>query len=197
MTALKEAQKALLRLNKRLATLEGAVSQQEATKHLDTFKVPVFFTTQFVIPFFDLAGPNLGNPLKIQESTIVNGAETCYVTDISHTYIQVESPSDIPFNPDWEVRHVQPSFNFRWNYRIASTQARYLSPSNGVLFSSRRSLGYVDVANNLKLARPLKFVAGDALTVEVEPILANVSTQSSSDIILYFTFSGFRTGEMA
>lgn len=193
MKDIKEAQKTLLRLNKRLSSVEELVNE-ELQKKSEDFKIPVFFVTEFVVPYFSSVVGGSSNPLRTQEKTIVNGAETCYLTEVSYTWTPV-GQLDRSFQPPTEIPRIDPAFEFRWNYRLASTQYRYLAHSNGVLFSSRRSLGYLDVANNLKLAKPLLFAAGDALTVEMEPTLINQS--GSTDILAFFTFSGFRTGEMA
>ena len=93
------------------------------------------------------------------------------------------------------IKEVDPFLEFRWNYRLASTQARYLSQANSVDMSSRRSLGYSDVGLPLTLAKPLYFAAGDAITIEVEALL-NKGEFTGFGHSIHVTLCGYRTGVM-
>lgn len=202
--SIKEVQTQLLKCAKKLCDLENFVDSQGHVNDL-SLQIPIFFTRGF-----DFTKTKTATK---QEQTIVNGAEDAYITSISYSVQQVVYSTNIAgiqrenliFRPAFEVEQ---GFEFRWNYRLASTQARYLSQSNTVSMASRRSLGYVEVANVLELAKPLKFVAGDAISLEVEPVLnsstpvpsLNISgdgiTARTNGYLLFMTLRGYRNGVM-
>ena len=211
MIDVKEAQKKLVEASKKLSILEKAA--EDALVEDSLFKMPVFFSAAF---------PFRKDVLGKQEKTIVNGAEDAYITKIMYTPTEIVPVVDDPI-PDLNptqyglftttVKAVNPSFEFRWNYRLASTQARYLSQANSVDLASRRSLGYFDVGLPLTLAKPLYFAAGDAIILEVECILnlpdpddavtryypqTGVSEVVYPDIghSVHLTLCGYRTGTM-
>jgi hypothetical protein len=198
--SIKAVQTQLLKCSKKLSELESFVDSQ---KHINdmSLQIPIFFTRGF-----DFTGNKAASK---QEQTIVNGAEDAIITSISYS---VQSVQNIDFPPPVDtleqlylrpVFEIEQGFEFRWNYRLASTQARYLSQSNTVSMASRRSLGYAEVANVLELAKPLKFVAGDAISLEVEPVLNNTATPipnpagDCKGYLLFMTLRGFRNGVMA
>jgi hypothetical protein len=195
---LKDVQKKLLSAAKDLSSLEELVDA--SGQNTDTqLNIPIFFTEFFYFEKNDFVSGALNAELAKQEKTIVNGAEDCFITRISYTYIAVESLG-LP-EPLFIGRDVAPeslSFEFRWNFRVASTQARYLSQANSVSLLSRRSLGFLDAGLPLSLAKPLYFAAGDALTLEVEPLSkATEAFGSANGKVVYFTLHGFRNGVMA
>jgi len=197
--SVKAVQTQLLKCSKKLTELESFVDSQ---KHINdmSLQIPIFFTRGF-----DFTGNKAASK---QEQTIVNGAEDAIITSISYS---VQSVQNIDFSPPVDTLEqlyfrpffeIEQGFEFRWNYRLASTQARYLSQSNTVSMASRRSLGYAEVANVLELAKPLKFVAGDAISLEVEPVLNNTATPIPAPTnickgyLLFMTLRGFRNGVM-
>lgn len=188
MTDIKEVQKELVLASKRLTLLEKQVfDAQEEQDSL--FKIPVFFTE-----FFNFEDGVIGK----REKTIVNGADDAYITKIVYNVskiITLNTGAQAPLPVTNKA--VDPYFEFRWNYRLASTQARYLSQANSVDLASRRSLGYVDVGLPLTLAKPLYFAAGDAISLEVEALLNDAEAFFASGHIVHFTFCGYRNGEMA
>jgi hypothetical protein len=186
MTELKDVQKQLVLASKKLTSLEEQVSKVTDIED-SLFKIPVFFSEFFTFPEFSLGK---------QEKTIVNGADDAHITKIVYTrYKQVlaEGVTSSPLNTT--IKEVDPFLEFRWNYRLASTQARYLSQANSVDMSSRRSLGYSDVGLPLTLAKPLYFAAGDAITIEVEALL-NKGEFTGFGHSIHVTLCGYRTGVM-
>lgn len=181
MSTLKNIQKQLLLESKKLSILEervdNALQDREAL-----YNIPVFFTE-----FFRFQDDTL---FSKQEKTIVNGAEDCYITKISYTQFYTVNNFILPKE---EISETDDYFEFRWNYRLASTQSRYLSQANTVRSLSRRSLGFTDVGLPLELAKPLYFAAGDAISLEVEQLLQG---DLFSGTLLYFTLHGYRNGVM-
>ena len=189
MTDTREIQKELVLASQRLTTLEKEISDRKESERDSLFKIPVFFTE-----FFSFEDAALGK----REKTIVNGSDDAYITKIHYNVSRIvtaQAGIQVPFHSTNKA--VDPYFEFRWNYRLASTQARYLSQANSVDLASRRSLGYVDVGLPLTLAKPLYFAAGDAISLEVEALLNNSAGISASGHIVHFTLCGYRNGEMA
>lgn len=189
MTDLKEVQKELVLASKRLTLLEKQVC--DAKEERDSlFKIPVFFTE-----FFNFEDGVIGK----REKTIVNGADDAYITKIVYNVSKIITLNPLGNQAPFPVTNkaVEPYFEFRWNYRLASTQARYLSQANSVDLASRRSLGYVDVGLPLTLAKPLYFAAGDAISLEMEALLNDAEAISASGHIVHFTLCGYRNGGMA
>ena len=188
MTDIKEVQKKLVEASKRLTALEEALF--EASSEEDSlFKIPVFFTETF---FFEIGA------LGKQEKTIVNGADDAYITKIVYNLsIARRFQSGSVAALKTSLKEVDPFFEFRWNYRLASTQARYLSRANSVDLASRNSLGYADVGLPLTLAKPLYFAAGDAISLEVEALLNKGPDEVADGRFVHFTLCGYRNGVMA
>lgn len=198
---LKDVQKQLLFVAKELSDLESSVDKDLLDKDRQ-FNIPVFFTQFFYFPRPSPQFPNVKENFSKQEKTIVNGAEDCFITKISYSYFSVSPTNPNPVGLNLEAlfreRLVAPealNFEFRWNFRIASTQSRYLSQANSVSLLSRRSLGFLDVGLPLSLAKPLHFSAGDAVAIEAEPL--NTLGMGLYGIAVCFTLHGFRNGEMA
>lgn len=185
MSILKNIQKQLLLESKKLSFLEESV--ENSLKNRETlYNIPVFFTE-----FFRFQDETL---FSKQEKTIVNGAEDCYITRISYTEYYIIKPASTNFIlTKEEISETDNYFEFRWNYRLASTQARYLSQANTVRSLSRRSLGFIDVGLPLELASPLYFAAGDAISIEAEQLLQGDLFDGT---LLYFTLHGYRNGVM-
>lgn len=183
MKSTKEVQKDLVLCSKRLTELEQAVIAEES-KRDSLFKIPIFFTEFFLFN---------ENSIGRQQKTIVNGSEDAYITKIEYTLSTYNDfPSGAGGALSTTTKASDPFFEFRWNYRLASTQARYLSQANSVDLSSRSSLGYVDVGLPLVLAKPLYFAAGDAISLEVEALL----NEFYDGHFLHFTLCGYRNGVM-
>ena len=188
MTDIKEVQKKLVEASKRLTTLEENLLETSSEEE-SLFKIPVFFTETF---WFDVGA------LGKQEKTIVNGADDAYITKIVYNLSIARRFNTGPVIPlKTSLKEVDPFFEFRWNYRLASTQARYLSQANSVDLASRNSLGYVDVGLPLTLAKPLYFEAGDAISLEIEALLNKGPVEVSDGRFVHFTLCGYRNGVMA
>ena len=188
MTSIQEIQKQLLLCSKRLTELENSVEKQASEKD-SFFRIPIFFSE-----FFLFGDGSLGR----QQKTIVNGSEDVFITKIEYTlseYNVFNSGDGSPVSA--VIRASDPFFEFRWNYRLASTQSRYLSQANTIDLASRRSLGYADVGLPLVLAKPLYFAAGDAISLEVEAILNTLPVNFLNGFFLHFTLCGYRNGVMA
>lgn len=176
---------------KRLQRLEGAVRHRLEPSAAKGRQIPIVFTQSFVFtPQVEVdeqgAVTRASLPMQLVQQPIVNGAEDCYLKEVSYTayffktvasgqpdieeavdFPNVLSPTlvkDVEFN-----RYNQRCFDFQWNATLMSTQSNYLSQANNAQFLSRRSLGHTSRGVRRQLYSNLLFKAGDALLVSVQP----------------------------
>lgn len=195
---LEEAVVRVKKASKVLQRLEGAVRDRLTPAKAQGRQIPIVFTQSFVFTP-TVSRDEAGNPVRVTlplqfvQQPIVNGAEDCYLKEISYTAYFPEYPELYSTLPSGAVEAVdfpnalapsvvtkrsdlapflqtdQWSFNFQWNATLMSTQSNYLSQANNAQFLSRRSLGHASRGVRRQLYSNLLFKAGDALLVSVQP----------------------------
>lgn len=192
---LEEAVVRVKRAAKVLQRLEGAVRERLEPEHAKGRQIPIVFTQSFVFSP-TVERDEQGNVLRVTlpmqpvQQPIVNGAEDCYLKEVSYTAyfpsLNQESREAVDFpnvlNPIFVsateggfspppnfVGKEEVCFNFQWNATLMSTQANYLSQANNAQFLSRRSLGHASRNVRRQLYSGMLFKAGDALLVSVKP----------------------------
>lgn len=192
---LEEAVVRVKRAAKVLQRLEGAVRERLEPAHAQGRQIPIVFTQSFVFsPVVER--DSQGNllrvalPMQTVQQPIVNGAEDCYLKEVSYTAYFPNLPDSISEAVDFPnvltplISSQSPGgigplprfrgteewcFNFQWNATLMSTQANYLSQANNAQFLSRRSLGHASRNVRRQLYSSMLFKAGDALLVSVKP----------------------------
>lgn len=194
---------------KRLQRLEGAVRHRLEPSLAKGRQIPIVFTQSFVFQpkvefvevetaFGPVPVPRVTLPMQLVQQPIVNGAEDCYLKEVSYSAFFNETTRASIFDPlpqtvlepagDFPnalapiltqqsysaADPYKPSieewcFNFQWNATLMSTQSNYLSQANNAQFLSRRSLGHASRAVRRQLYSNLLFKAGDALLLSVQP----------------------------
>lgn len=205
MKNLKKIQQSLLEAANKLSLLEKEVDKKQAQQPYSSLRIPVLFPISF--NFTPYVGTSTIDSIPlVQQKTITNGAEDAYITQIIHNVTFAGTA------PLWTSapREAENNFNFKWNFRVGSSQASYLSTANEISFCSRRALGFPELANPLSFSKPLLFKAGDSITVDVQCVLNSKYMEFawppppgvSPDVLakgrlVFITFAGYRDGVLA
>ncbi len=210
---------------KRIQQLEGAVRHRLEPRKAQGRQIPIVFTQSFVFTptvVLDELGAvaRVSLPMQLVQQPIVNGAEDCYLKEVSYTAYFIRTTAfglpaveavDFP-NVLSETEFVgsatpltdfAPVFNFQWNAQLMSTQANYLSQANNAQFLSRRSLGHASRGVRRQLYSSMPFKAGDALLLSVQPtywglpiMISNEDAVQHPPVQLTISFFGTRGPDM-